>query len=685
MGLKKAQTGTAHRKTLSVQKTKNVKKVNGRVSNGASSVVIPKLNRQLSKKDRKNQAKQKVQHHQKLISSKTHSPVNVAVVVFHGSVDEIAVYRELVNSDPFVTSDSPFIAVSTEIHGGRRVQFVFIRDRTNIQVTLDAVKAADVLLGIFPGSDFEVTYEKSVFDEQGYQILSALKMQGLPGMVLGANQTELADKESLRNFTRYFESEFSSDSKHHKIIGGLNLFSRQIQNMNISENQNINSWRANHGYMLVNSSEVIHPGQAITVSGYVKGLGFGVGGLVNITGDICPWVIERIEYSNGAVDQIGQERVENLPGVLESHRPPEEGEQLDFTAEEIAIINSGNMSDDEAGDSDADEELEDEEEEDEFDPFDLKSSLEQPLPTEESFQLRSREDMDFPDEVDTPTTQPARVRFQKYRGLRSLRTCQWDPYEELPVEFSQIYELESPEIHGKEGIKSLKISGMNSKQSNYCKLFLRRSEVNHTGLNYPLVISTIQNLETKMTLVHLRMQLISDSTVLKSKDEFEIQMGFRRFKCRPIFSEPVKGRENDLSKYCRNISSKNNTYTVSFYAPVNLTSMPCVLMDLSGNLLMWGSTHSVNPSKPIILKRILLTGYTVKAHKRSAVIRYMFFNPQDILWFKPVELITKKGLRGNISEPLGLQGHMKCRFNDILTHDDIVCLPLYKRVFPKWQ
>jgi len=46
--------------------------------------------------------------------------------------------------------------------------------------------------------------------------------------------------------------------------------------------------------------------------------------------------------------------------------------------------------------------------------------------------------MDFPDEVDTPFTE-ARKRFIKYRGIRSIKTCDWDPYENLPVDYAKIF------------------------------------------------------------------------------------------------------------------------------------------------------------------------------------------------------------------------------------------------------
>ncbi len=63
------------------------------------------------------------------------------------------------------------------------------------------------------------------------------------------------------------------------------------------------------------------------------------------------------------------------------------------------------------------------------------------------------EDVRFPDEVDTPLDVPARIRFAKYRGLKSFRSSPWDPKESLPEDYAHIFQLANFQLSSKNALR----------------------------------------------------------------------------------------------------------------------------------------------------------------------------------------------------------------------------------------
>ena len=62
----------------------------------------------------------------------------------------------------------------------------------------------------------------------------------------------------------------------------------------------------------------------------------------------------------------------------------------------------------------------------------------------------------------------------------------------------------------------------------------------------------------------------------------------------------------------------------------------------------------------------------------------MFFTPEDVSYFAPVELSTREGLKGAIRMSVGTHGRMKCHFDRPIQQNDTVMLTLYKRTYPKF-
>ncbi|XP_067422063.1 pre-rRNA-processing protein TSR1 homolog [Emydura macquarii macquarii] len=301
---------------------------------------------------------------------------------------------------------------------------------------------------------------------------------------------------------------------------------------------------------------------------------------------------------------------------------------------------------------------------------------------------QARLDEMFPDEVDTPRNLPARVRFQKYRGLKSFRTSPWDPKENLPRDYARIFQFQDFSRTRKHVFRQIEREETEGAAVGWyvtlhiCNVPVSVMESFRQGM--PLVLFSLLPHEQKMSVLNFVVRRHQgNSETVKAKEELIFHCGFRRFRASPLYSQHSSADKHKLERYLR----PDAALVVTVYAPIAFPPASVLLFKQRSNrmhdLLATGSLLSVDPDR-ILIKRVVLSGHPFKIFSKTAVVRYMFFNREDVLWFKPVELRTKWGRRGHITEPLGTHGHMKCHFDGQLKSQDTVLLNLYKRVFPKW-
>ncbi|XP_018523746.1 pre-rRNA-processing protein TSR1 homolog [Lates calcarifer] len=293
----------------------------------------------------------------------------------------------------------------------------------------------------------------------------------------------------------------------------------------------------------------------------------------------------------------------------------------------------------------------------------------------------------FPDEVDTPLDTLAKIRFQRYRGLKSFRSSPWDPMENLPLNYSRIFQFQSFERTRRRILAEAAAEEEGAMVGWYVTLHIIDvpfSVMESVQSGKPLVLVSLLPHEQKMSVMHVLVRRHPGNTEpIKSKEELVFHCGFRRFRASPIFSQHTSADKHKMERFLR----PDAPSVVSVYAPITFSPAGVLLFkqrnDGIQDLVATGSLLSCDPQR-IVLKRIVLSGHPFKINRRSAVVRYMFFNRDDIMWFKPVELRTKWGRRGHIKEALGTHGHMKCVFDNQLRSQDTVLMNLYKRVYPRW-
>uniref|UniRef100_A0A6G1SJL1 Pre-rRNA-processing protein TSR1 homolog n=1 Tax=Aceria tosichella TaxID=561515 RepID=A0A6G1SJL1_9ACAR len=549
----------------------------------------------------------------------------------------------------------------------------------NFDETIDLVKTIDLIFLVHSPDDIEQDNYIKAFD-----ILQVVYIHCLPTIIhvidgFGRNNG------SLSGLKRKLKLKVGDDKLH-----SIENHQDYAQLFHIAGSSRRQKSTFKDARPIVSSDNMSVIDGRLAITGFVRNKTLNPNDLVHIPGyddyqihkiEIIPDVVSlRPQSVEG--DQVVQTLVPDLmkQETLEQEHEldPMEGEQNWPIAEDA--------DDDELEQEDRDDQLEEQD-----DPMDQDEQDNQQLEGQHEEEhgeaaVEEEDDNDYEDvemdqdEIDGDTN--ARVRYARYRGLKSFRTSVWDPQENLPTDYSRIYQFQNFQ-QTKRRIMSEFESRSGANPGLYVRVHLSNvpQEAMEKLLAKPLPPSLIGLLkyERKITVMNLLIKRLPDvRDPIKSKEELVFYVGFRKFKARPLFTSNTISSKFKYERFLKN----DVTMVATLYAPITFPPAP-VLVFRNGELVASGSVLDSNPNR-LIIKRIRLSGHPFKIHSKTAVIRSMFYNSDDVLYFKPVELITKHGRRGHISEPLGTHGHMKCSFDKKIRSDDRVFMNLYKRVFPKW-
>lgn len=660
------------------------------------------------------------------------------------------------------------------VFGPAKQKLCVINCGCHLVVALDAAKVADIVV-------FVLAVDTGVSAE-GRRVVSALRAQGLPttvGVLQGIDTQPVKRQAEVKKAShKVFTAEFGEGVK----VTVAHVPGQLLRAL-LTASPKVIHWRDARSYMLATTATFVQGTEGastgeLQVTGYVRGKPLSVNQLIHIT-DVGTFQMSRI--TRAAVRHVQRGKLDadmkptpapaapldDLAGDLATADPalqedlqfeaaydPFASEQTWPTNEELAAaevaanerLGTQTASTYQAvwltGDDQEDEMKAEEDEADATVNQDFCKTREEEQ--DESFMVDEDEDVrqschdhatyrSFPDEVDVPTDQPARVRFARYRGLKSLRTSAWDPKESLPSDYARLFQFHDFAMVQRRALargqaaeraltdhrrRNSKIQRTRSRASSmamddghasantwletnalpsefgdqgyvpsgiYVTLHLKAVEVAtlHARIQAgPLVMGALLKHENRLSVLNFAVQRAPSfaGETLKSKDDLAFHCGFRRFTGKPVFSDQsLKSAQHLFQRYL----PPTGWSVATVFGPVTFQPASVLLFTPHGDLVASGPLQSVNPDR-IVLKRVVLTGTPVKVKKRKAVVRAMFHAPDDIRWFQPVELTTKHGLTGHIKESLGTHGDFKAVFNKPIKQHDTVCLHLYKRVYPKF-
>lgn len=610
----------------------------------------------------------------------------------------------------------------------------------NLVSILDATKVSDfTVLGL------SATTEVDQYGESILRAIIAQGISSVVGVV--ANLVSAFSKRNLqldvrKSLTSYFTHFFPNEDKLFALeieSEYLNCIRHICQKVPKSV-----GWRDSRGYMVTDKISVEGDRGMILVEGTVRGIGFNCENLVHIP-EFGDFQISHIERWSKLKDSMNDIYEAKDPETLEELNPVLDFEMDDNEMDdEMANYSHGIRMDGKTyfqvedndtkrkykvpkGTSDyqskwlLDDVLEGvsdvEDEDDHLPPMaedapdikegivvdDLEDNGDDEMfvelsPEEEQQQLKSyrsqiKDDIEFPDEIELHPEDSAKEVLAKYRGVKSLGNCQWDvdEYDDTrPNEWNRLLHIKNYK-NIKNRITKLATKNAQVTMGDKVKIYIKvpaATLATFTSIDphvKPFTVYGLLEHEHKLAVTNFSFENwegLDES--LASNAPLIAQYGPRRQIINPLFNQHSNTPNNvhKLEKF----HHPGTLSIVTCVAPVLFYQAPMIFFQPQndGSLKLVGQGTFLNcDDTRIIAERSILTGHPVKIHKRVVTIRYMFFNADDINWFKAVPLYTPLGRAGFIKESLGTHGYFKANFDGKLSAQDVVAMNLYKRVWPQ--
>lgn len=398
------------------------------------------------------------------------------------------------------------------------------------------------------------------------------------------------------------------------------------------------------------------------------------------------WYIDDISYSSGSdLEDVDDEDEDDQDMDMDTGGAPEDG--VFFPKKDNDAMTEGGPSEYPQSEMFVDQEPEDE-----------AKQLEE---FRASRRNEADEDLEFPDEIELHPNVLARERLSRFRGLKSLKLSTWETGPDRahePEDWRRLLQFADYRGSKNKAIREALAGGVNPGAR--VDVHLRAVPASLRNCPQPLSLFSLLRHEHKHTVVNVNMTLGSSvEKPLKSKEELIIQCGPRRLVVNPIFSSS-DNTPNNVHKFDRFLHPGRSA-TATWIGPLTFGSVPVLIFksqasrdpevldaadhgSSTDNLDLIGTGTVVSPDQSrVVAKRAILTGHPFKIHKKVVTVRYMFFNAEDVNWFKALQLWTRRGRSGFIKESLGTHGYFKATFDGKINPQDAIGISLYKRVFPR--